>query len=135
MKKHLQSPDLQILLQFWQKDILTLDVLEKGQLIQLDNVTRIKLALRNPDQLAPFACYLVFKIGDFAINVTEMIWAKTFSVELWEAACNTRQFDLKKKYFNLTCLSLTNYLFFTIRSSLPKLKTVFFRSNLRHCVH
>ena len=31
----------------WQKDILTLDGLEKEQLIQLDDVTRIKLALRN----------------------------------------------------------------------------------------
>ena len=82
IKKHLQSPDLQILLHFWQKDILTLDVLEKGQLIQLDDVTRIKLALRNPGQLAPFACYLVSKIGNFAINVTEIICAKKFSVKL-----------------------------------------------------
>ena len=79
MKKHLQSPDIQILLQFWQ-EILTLDVLEKGQLIQLDDVTRIKLALRNPGQLAPFACYLDWKIGNFAINVTEIIWAKQNSV-------------------------------------------------------
>ena len=31
----------------WQKDILTLDGLKKGQLIQLDDVTRIKLVLRN----------------------------------------------------------------------------------------
>jgi hypothetical protein len=31
----------------WQKDILTLDGLEKEELIQLDDVTRIKLALRN----------------------------------------------------------------------------------------
>ena len=40
----------------WQKDILTLDGLEKEQLIQLDDVTRIKLALRNQGQLAPFVC-------------------------------------------------------------------------------
>ena len=45
-------------------------------MIQLDDVTRIKLALRNPGQLAPFACYLVSKIGNFAINVTEIICAK-----------------------------------------------------------
>ena len=57
----------------WQKDILTLDGLEKGQLILLDDVTRIKFALRNQDQLAPFACYLVFKIGNFAVDVTEII--------------------------------------------------------------
>ena len=57
----------------WQKDILTLDGLEKEQLIQLDDVTRIKLALRNPGQLAPFACYLVGKIGNFAVDFTEII--------------------------------------------------------------
>ena len=55
-----------------------LDVLEKEQLIQLADVKRIKLALRNPGQLAPFACYLVSKIGNFAINVTEIIFAKIF---------------------------------------------------------
>ena len=55
------------------KDILTLDGLEKGQLIQLDDVTRIKLALRNQGRLAPFACYLVFKIGNFAVNISEII--------------------------------------------------------------
>ena len=57
----------------WQKDIFTLDGLEKEQLIQLDDVTRIKLALRNQDQLAPFVCYLDFKIGNFAFDVTEII--------------------------------------------------------------
>ena len=57
----------------WQKDILTLDGLEKEQLIQLDDVTRIKLALRNQSQLAPFVCYLDFKIGNFAFDVTEII--------------------------------------------------------------
>ena len=59
-----------------------LDVQEKGQLIHLGDVTRIKLALRNPGQLAPFACYLVSKIGNFAINVTEIICAKKISVKL-----------------------------------------------------
>ena len=51
--------------------ILTLDGLKKGQLIQLDDVTRIKLAFRNQGQLAPFVCYLVFKIRNFAIDITE----------------------------------------------------------------
>ena len=59
-----------------QKDILTLDGLEKGQLIQLDDVTRIKMALRNQGQLAPFACYLFRKIGNFAVDFTEIISAK-----------------------------------------------------------
>ena len=58
---------------FWQKDTLTSDGLEKEQLIQLDDVTRIKLALRNQGQLAPFVCYLDFKIGNFAFDVTEII--------------------------------------------------------------
>jgi hypothetical protein len=58
MKKHLQKPELINFAAIWQKDILTLDGLEKGQLIQLDDVTRIKLALRNQGQLAPFVCYL-----------------------------------------------------------------------------
>ena len=47
MKKHLQKPELTNSAEIGQKDILTLDGLEKGQLIQLDDVTRIKLALRN----------------------------------------------------------------------------------------
>ena len=59
------------LLKFGKKDILTLAGLEKGQLIQLDDVTRNKLAFRNQGQLAPFVCYLVSKIGNFAINITE----------------------------------------------------------------
>ena len=53
----------------WQKDILTLDGLEKGQLIQLDEVTRIKLALKNQG-------YLDSKIGNFAIDVTDIIGEK-----------------------------------------------------------
>jgi len=56
-----------------QKDILTLDGLEKEQLIQLDDVTRIKLALRNQSKLAPFVCFLDFKIGKFALDITEII--------------------------------------------------------------
>ena len=57
----------------WQKDILTLNGLEKGQLIILHDVTRIKMALRNQGQLTPFACYLVGKIGNFAVDFTEII--------------------------------------------------------------
>ena len=72
MKKHLQKPELTSFAAIWQKDILTLDGLEKGQLIQLDDVTRIKMALRNQSQLAPLASYLVFKIRNFAVYVTEI---------------------------------------------------------------
>ena len=68
MKKHLKKPELTNLAKIRQKDILTLDGLEK-----LDDVTRIKLELRNQGRLAPFACYLAFKIGNFAVNVTEFI--------------------------------------------------------------
>ena len=50
--------------------IVTLDGLEKGQLTQLDDVTRIKLAFRNHGQLAPFVCHLVSKIRNFVIDVT-----------------------------------------------------------------
>ena len=39
--------------------------LEKGQLIKLGDVARIKLA--------PFSCYLVFEIGSIAVDVTEII--------------------------------------------------------------
>ena len=53
--------------------MLQFDGLEKEQLIQLDDVTRIKLALRNQGQLAPFVCYLDFKIGNFAFDVAEII--------------------------------------------------------------
>ncbi len=62
-----------MLLKIRQKDILTLDGLEKGQLIQLDDVKRIKMALRSQGQLAPFTYYLVFKIGNFAFDFTEII--------------------------------------------------------------
>ena len=44
--------------------------LERGQLIQLDNV-KIEFTLRNQGRLAPFACYLVFKIGNFEVDITE----------------------------------------------------------------
>ncbi len=40
----LQNPELTNFAEIRQKDILTLDSLEKGQLIQLDYVTRIKMA-------------------------------------------------------------------------------------------
>ena len=67
MKKHLQKPELTNFAEILKKDILTLDGLEKGQLIQLDDVTRIRMELRNQGQLAPFVCYLVFKIRNFAV--------------------------------------------------------------------
>ena len=58
----------------WQKDILTLNGFEKAeQLVQLVDVTRIKLELRNQGHLAPFVCYFDFKIGNFAFDVTEII--------------------------------------------------------------
>ena len=68
-----QKPEFTKFAEIRQKDILTLDGLEKGQLIQLDDVTRIKMALRSQGQLAPFAYYLVFKIGNFAFDFTEII--------------------------------------------------------------
>ena len=73
MKKYLQNSELTNFAAIWQKDILTLDGLEKGQLIQLDDVARIKLVLRNQGRLAPLACYLVFKIEKFAVHVIEII--------------------------------------------------------------
>ena len=63
MKKHFRSPE------FWKKDILILDGLEKGQLIQLVDGKRFKLALRNQGQLELFACYLLFKIKNIAVDV------------------------------------------------------------------
>jgi len=69
----LQKPEFTKFAEIRQKDILTLDGLEKGQLIQLDDVTKIKMALRSQGQLAPFAYYLVFKIGNFAFDFTEII--------------------------------------------------------------
>ncbi len=68
----MEKPELTNFAEISQKDILTLDGLEKGQLIQLDGVTRIKIALRNQGQLAPFGCYLVFKIGNFVVDFTEI---------------------------------------------------------------
>ena len=67
MKKHLQKRELTNFAAIREKDILTLDGLEKGQLIQLDDVKRITLALRNQ------GCYLVFTIRNFAVDVTEII--------------------------------------------------------------
>ena len=60
MTKHLQKPELTNFAAIWQKDILTLNGLEKGQLIQLDDDTSIKLALRNQGRLAPFSCFVFF---------------------------------------------------------------------------
>ena len=71
MKKHLQKPELTNFAAIWQKDILT-----------LDDVSRIKVALRSQGHLAPFVYYLDFKIGNLAFDVTEIIWAKKFSVKL-----------------------------------------------------
>ncbi len=73
IRLYLQKLELTNFAEIKQKDILTLDGLKKGQLIQLDDVTRIKLALRNQGQLAPFVCYHDFKIGNFAFYVTEII--------------------------------------------------------------
>ena len=39
MKKHLQKPELINFSDIRQREILTLDGLEKGQLIQLDDIT------------------------------------------------------------------------------------------------
>ena len=94
----------------WQKDTLTLDSLEKGQLTQLDDVTRIKLAFRNQGQLAPFVCYLVFKIGNFAIDITEQ---KKFLSNCSKQLVT--QVNLTKKIF------LTNYLISRIPKA-PKAK-------------
>ena len=44
-------------------------VWKKGQLIQVGDIKRIKLVLRNQGQLEPFACYLLFKIRNFAVDV------------------------------------------------------------------
>ena len=76
--------------EIWQKDILTLDGLEKGQLIQLDDVTRIKLSLRNQSQLAPFVCYLDSKIRNCSkqlvtpVNLTRIFFDKLFNFQDWE---------------------------------------------------
>jgi hypothetical protein len=45
LKKHLQKPEFTNFAAIWQKDNRTLDGLEKGQLIQIYDVTRIKLPL------------------------------------------------------------------------------------------
>ena len=41
--------------------------------VDLFAAKRIKLALRNQDQFVPFVYYLVFKIGNFAFDVIEII--------------------------------------------------------------
>ena len=45
MKKHLQKPEITNFAAIWQKDILILDGLEKGQLIQLKNQIGIKKSM------------------------------------------------------------------------------------------
>ena len=47
MNLKFEKPELTNFATFGKKDILTLDGVEKRQLIQLDYFTRIKLALRN----------------------------------------------------------------------------------------
>ena len=82
-----------------QKDILTLDGLEKGQLIQLDDVTRIKLAFRNQGQLAPSVSYLVFKIGNFAMKLFEQkIFLSNCSKQLVTPVNLTRIFFFDKSF-------------------------------------
>ena len=88
----------------------------------VDHVTRIKLALRNQGQLAPFVCYLVSKIGNFSINITEQkIFLSNCSKQLVTPVNLTR------------ILCLTNYSISMIGSELPKLKTAFYESHFLHC--
>ena len=47
-------------------------------MIQLGNNAKIKFALRNQGRLALFAYHLVFKIGNFLVDVTEIIRANFF---------------------------------------------------------
>ena len=91
-------------------------------MIQLDDVNRNKLAFRNQGQLAPFVCYLVSKIGNFAINITEQKnFLSNCSKQLVTPVNLTRNFFL------------TNYLISSIGSELPKLKTAFYESHFPHC--
>ena len=80
------------------------------------------MALRNQGQLAPFACYLVFKIGNFAIDITgQKNFLSNCSKQLVTPVKLTRNFFL------------TNYLISRIGSELPKLKTAFYESHFPHC--
>ena len=92
-------------------------------MIQLDDVTRIKLAFRNQGQLAPFVCYLVFKMGNFAIDITEQKKIPSNCRKQLVTPVN-----LTRNFF------LTNYLISRIGSELPKLKTAFYESHFPHCV-
>ena len=79
MKKHLKKPELTNFAAIWQKDILTLDGLEKGQLIQLDDVTRIKLALRNQGHLS---ATLILRLEALHLTLLKLFEQKKNSVKL-----------------------------------------------------
>ena len=72
------------------------------------------------------------------LEILQSMMLKLFEQKLFLSNCRKQlvtphqSFD-KKKYFNLTCLSLTNYSFSRIGSALPKLKTAFYRSHFGHC--
>ena len=70
-----------------QKDIITLDGLKKGQLqpgqlIQLDDVTRIKMALRNQDQLARLPAILLERLETLQSTLQKLFQQKKNSVKL-----------------------------------------------------
>jgi hypothetical protein len=80
------------------------------------------LEIINQGQLAPFVCYLVFKIGNFAIDITEQkFFLSNCSKQLVTPVNLTRIF-----FF-------TNYLISSIGSELPKQKTAFYESHFTHC--
>jgi hypothetical protein len=62
----------------WQKDILTLDGLEKEQLIQLDDVTRIKLALRNQANWPRFSAILILRWETLHLTLLKLFEQKKF---------------------------------------------------------
>ena len=74
--------------------------------------------------MAPFVCYLVFEIGNFAVDVTEIIWGFFYE--------HVSSVNMTRKKINLTCLSLSKILISMIESSLPKLKTAFYGSHFGH---
>ena len=61
---------------------------------------------------------------------------KLFEQKLFLSNCSKQLItpvNLTRKNFNLTCLSLTNYLISKIGSVLPQLKAAFYRSHFGHC--
>ena len=82
------------------------------------------MALRNQGQLTPFACYLVGKIGNFAVDFTEIISAKKNLSNCSKHLVTPVNWQEKK---------MTNYLISSFGSVLPKLKTAFYRSHFGHC--